>query len=173
MMIEPLENEYFNWLCAKVLDVEVPVYYDLMRILHQTEFTWTVYMDHNRAADGVELRDDFLRRSRWQPDQHWLNEGCSVLEMLIALAKTASFQIDMPIRNCFWMFMQNLGLEDYRRVSRSDVPTIERILRTLIWRTYEPNGHGGMFPLRQPREDQRQVEIWYQFCAYVEENELV
>ena len=173
MMMEPIENEYFNWLCAKVLNVEVHIYYDLLRILHQTEFTWTVEMDRNRAKDGIELRSDFLTMSRRMPEQYWLDEGCSILEMFIAFAARANFQTDIPARNWFWIFMQNLGLEDYRRLLYSDVPTIERILRNLIWRTYEPNGQGGMFPLRWPKEDQRAVEIWYQFCAYVEENGYV
>jgi hypothetical protein len=32
------------------------------------------------------------------------------------------------------------------------------------------SGLGGMFPLEDPREDQRAIEIWYQMMAYINEN---
>jgi hypothetical protein len=38
-----------------------------------------------------------------------------------------------------------------------------------VWRTYEPNGVGGFFPLENPNEDQREVELWYQMSAYVDD----
>jgi hypothetical protein len=38
-------------------------------------------------------------------------------------------------------------------------------------RRYERNGQGGLFPLRKPAMDQRDVEIWYQANAYMIEKE--
>ena len=40
-------------------------------------------------------------------------------------------------------------------------------MAAIIWRTYDSNGYGGLFPLRNPREDQRKVELWYQLNAYL------
>lgn len=172
-MNEPIEEAYFNWLCAKVLTVTVPIYWGLMRILHQKEFSWIVTGDKNRAADGVELRDDFFRETHLPMDESWYAQPCSIFEALLAFANRASFQMDEPARDWFWKFMTNLDLDEYRQVYEEDVPIIEDILDTFVWRTYEPSGHGGMFPMRWPQHDQREVEIWYQFCQYVDDQGLL
>lgn len=167
-MTEPIEEAYFNWLCAKVLDNR-NIYIDLLRLLHSTEFVWVVHGDHNRGADGVELREDFIRESRFASEFEWEQAGCSIFEMLLAFAKRAAFQTSEPVKNWFWEFMTNLGLSELRNLSEEDVIFVQEVLEHLIWRSYEPNGYGGMFPLRWPKRDQREVEIWYQFCEYVDE----
>lgn len=172
-MPEPIEGEYFNWLCAKVLHHRSNQYHDLMRILYRTEFVWTVSGDKNRWDDGCELKRYFLTQTHARPTRGWLNEPCSVLEMLIAFADRSYFQTNRPARDWFWEFIENLRLSDFRFVSRADLPTIEGILHTFIWRTYGSDGHGGIFPLQEPRRDQRKVEIWYQFCDYLEDRGLM
>jgi len=172
-MREPIENEYFNWLCAKVLDTSIHIYHDLLGILHNTEFKWLMEMDKNRAEDGIELRTDFLIETDWEKDQNWLSQPCSVLEMLIALSKRAWFQTDIPDRDWFWTFMTNLGLDEYRRVPGSSVREIRDTLGIFIERKYDPNGYGGLFPLRYPSCDQRSIEIWHQFNEYLDENGLM
>jgi hypothetical protein len=169
LMIEPIEieNEYFNWLCAKVLDTRVNNYYDLMRILYTTEFVWIVLGDKNRAADGLELRQDFTYEVAHDTEYLWENQPVSVLEVFIAFSYKLEFQTDMPVKQWFWIIMENLLLDQFRQVSASDLPIIEEILDTFIWRTYDPKGYGGMFPLPQTQYDQRKVEIWYQFSEYV------
>lgn len=169
----PIEELYFNWLCAKVIDIHISNYWDLMTILHQTEYVWIVQGDLNREEDGRELREDFLRETFHARDESWLFEPCSVLEFLIAFAKRAQFQTDMPVQDWFWIFMRNLGLDEYRQVPREHVPVIEDILQTFLTRSYSPNGDGGMFPLRRTNEDQRKVEIWYQFCEYLDDQGLM
>jgi hypothetical protein len=42
----------------------------------------------------------------------------------------------------------------------------------VIHRYYQPNGHGGFFPLENPQDDQRHVELWYQLNEYVMERNL-
>lgn len=173
-MREPIESEYFNWLCAKVLhELSGSIYQDILRILHETEFAWTIQGDRNRSEDGCELRLSFLRASGWENDAGWYNQPCSVLEVLIAFSDRASFQTDRPAQEWFWEFMTNLDLSEYRQVSRADLPVIEDILHAFIWRTYDDSGHGGMFPLRWPKRDQRKVEIWYQFCDYLDDQGLI
>lgn len=172
-MREPIEAEYFNWLCAKVLTTSGTSYHDLLRILYQTEFSWEVQGDKNRADDGCELRYEFLNASGWDPDPHWFDEPCSVLEMLIAFANRAAFQTDMPPQGWFWEFLENLDLAEHRHVSARDIPRIQEILLIFVSRTYDSSGYGGMFPLRKPQKDQREVEIWYQFCEYLEDRGLI
>jgi hypothetical protein len=171
-MDEPIEDAYFNWLCAKVLSIEVPIYWDLMRILHSTEFVYLVDGDDNRAEEGLELRYRFLVETQRENEQAWYTSPVSVLEVLIAFAQRANFQTDAPTRDWFWIFLQNLNLDEYRQVSPSDVNDINDILHDFVWRQYNDSGHGGMFPLRWPQHNQRKLEIWYQFCEYLDENDL-
>jgi hypothetical protein len=173
-MREPIEELYFNWLCAKVLErSHNRNYYDLLEILHRTEFVWVVPADEHRADDRIELRQDFIRETGAEKEPEWWSQPCSVLELFISFAKRASFQTDDPVKHWFWEFLGNLKLDEFRRVSGSDFYKVEDILYNFIWRLYEPNGYGGLFPLEEPKADQRQVEIWYQFCAYVLERGLI
>lgn len=144
-----------------------------MRILYSTEFIWIEAGDRNRAEDGLELRERFLTETRSEYEPNWYDSPCSILEVLIALAQAASFQTELPHDFWFWRFISNLGLEEYRRVSNSDIPIIEDILHTFKWRTYNSDGCGGLFPMRLPKHDQRKVELWYQFHEYLDNHGLV
>jgi hypothetical protein len=172
---EPIEDVYFDWLCAKVRQDNTPNYLELFRILHSHIFTPVVREDENRVEDAKELREYFLSETGLYPEvgPGWVNQECSVLEVLIAFSGIAEFEIEMSAREWFWQFITNLRLEDYRRASFSDREAICDILDRFVMRDYEPNGDGGLFPLRRPKRDQREVEIWYQFCDYVDDNGLL
>lgn len=172
-MSGPIEEEYFDWLCAKVLSHQDRSYRDLLEILHRTEFVWVVLGDRNREEGGRELKTDFLRDTNYMRDRSWFECPSSVLEVLLKFAHVAAFQTDMPVKDWFWRFIANLELEEYKNLSEDDVSVIQEILNTFIWRTYRPNGCGGLFPMRFPKHDQRKVEIWYQFCEYVEEQNIL
>lgn len=171
-MREPIENEYFNWLCAKVIEPGDRNYGTLLQILHSTEFVCVVHEDTHRAMDGIELRRFFTNETGNNRESGWFDQPCSILEVLISFANIACFQTDIPVRDWFWEFITNLHLEDYRQVSDSDVPKIQNILYVFNTRTYDTNGNGGLFPLSNTDNDQRKVEIWYQFCEYVRDRGL-
>lgn len=171
-MDEPLEEVYFNWLCAKVVeDLDSPIYKDLLRLLHQFEFIPLLVGDHNRAEDGLGVRHEFLCISHYGSNPEWDHVGCSMLEMFIGFSNKASWQTSSPAREWFWKIMENIKLDEFRRVQDDDIPDIEEALYKVVWRTYDDNGF--MFPLRKTIYDQRTVEIWYQFCEYVDENKLI
>src|SRR5207344_3375944 len=171
-MREPFEGLYFNWLCAKVIDTRTTLpsqtYWKLFKQLHTTEFVWLINMDENRANWGKELRREFLIAADAPDNPEWREIlGCSVFEMLIALSRHLDFQTDESYQQWFWEMLANLGLDECNDASNFDPQYVDDILNTFIWRTYEPNGRGGLFPLRKlVKEDQREVEIWYQFFAY-------
>ena len=174
-MIEPLENLYFNWLCAKVIDIRnhtpTLTYWTLFRTLQGTEFVWILSGDDNRAEDGLDLRGEFLLEADIPDNQENLEwrhfHGCSILEMFIAFSKRAELMTELPAKDWFWEFMENLGFKDFNDASKVTPDEIGEILYRVIWRTYDPAGQGGIFPLERPHKDQRVVQIWYQFCDYL------
>lgn len=172
-MREPIENEYFNWLCAKVTGASNSNYYTLLEILHRTEFVWAVPGDRHRVEEGLELRLDFLRETKQASEDSWETQPCSVLELLVALSKRASFQTGMKLKVWFWELMTNLRLDEFRRVDTMGEHIINDILSTFIWRQYRPDGDGGLFPISRTNVDQRKNEIWYQFCEYVEDRGIL
>jgi len=175
-MDEPIEEVYFNWLYSKVASVDnrspSNTYYTLMRDLHSTEFVWLLSGDDNRAADGIDIRKEFLRQSMLDQDPAWLNIGCSVLEMLYAFSRNASFETDMDAREWFWIMLTNLGLNNLNDSRNNISQRVSYVLEKFIWRTYKSNGQGGLFPLNATDHDQRKVEIWYQFCEYLIDQQL-
>ena len=174
-MDEPIEEVYFNWLYSKVASIEIPTpsltFYTLLRELHSTEFVWLLSGDDNRCQDGLDLRREFEREARIDTDPPWMEIGCSVLEMLIAFARRAEFQTDLRARDWFWIFLENLGLHELNDAQHGVSQRANLVLDRLIWRTYRRNGHGGLFPLHDTEHDQRKIEIWYQFCEWLVEQE--
>lgn len=67
--------------------------------------------------------------------------------------------------------IENLNLKKYTDRETLPVKTIDDILQQVIFRTYTASGIGGLFPLKSPRDDQRRVELWYQLCSYLLEED--
>lgn len=172
----PLDDLYLEWLYGQVADLNLKApsktYWKLFHQLFTKEFVWLVPNDDNRVEDGRDLRREFLSVTGIRiSDRSWLDLGCSVLEMIIALARRCEFQTEATAQEWFWKLMDNLDLTKfndswYRRESNEAM--IDERLNRLIFRTYSYDGSfGGLFPLKNPERDQRDVEIWYQMSAYL------
>jgi hypothetical protein len=175
---EPIEEVYFNWLYTNAAGrpghTPSTDYQSLFYVVHSTEFVWTVPGDDNRADEGRELRRLFLAQTGIEilddPDDTWMNLGCSVLEMLHALAKRCAFQTTLGTQEWFWIFLENLGISEITESCyRENAYLVAQRLETFVWRNYDRKGVGGIFPLYRSRRDQRRVELWYQFNEYIEE----
>lgn len=175
-MIEPLDELYFRWLYAQVSNVKLKnpsrTHWSLLKLLHTKEFVWFVPNDDNRLEDGRYLREEFVYDQRLlDVEQNWMELGCSMLEMLIGLSRRLYFEEDgFTIDEWFWRLLENLGLHGLTDRGGWSEQDVDEILDDVIWRTYEPDGHGGLFPLVEPHEDQREVELWYQMSEYLLEN---
>lgn len=163
-LLSKISQGYFNWLSEMVDGMRNR---ELLLYLHRMNFYSTFPHDDNRAADGERLRSEFEFSKNADVDE-LIGQPCSILEMLIALSIRLSDlmyvldeEVDIP--KWFWLLIDNLGLTD--NYQRNDV-----ILRRFLERRYSPNGKGGLFPLRNPRSDQTEVEIWYQMQEYVQES---
>ena len=174
-----LKNDYFRWMCQLVSDETYSKrlsYRKLFRRLHDTPFVYSIAMDGNRAADGMDLRYRFgyerdLDGSK--VTKYLDNRDCSVLEMLVALAIRCEEHImDDPdignrIGQWFWGMIENLGL-GCMGDAVFDEERVNYVISKFLNREYERNGAGGLFTVRHVGTDLRTVEIWYQMCGYLE-----
>jgi len=173
-MTMPLDEAYFVWLYSQVGSVHnrnrSKTYWTLLRLLHKKEFTWSkkIEKDGNRAEDGRNLRTEFLRETKTRvTEPGWLELGCSMLELLVALAWKLEFEGGGKQADWFWVLIDNLGLMECTDANPPEEDIIDHILTKVIQRDYAPNGAGGLFPLKDPQQDQREVELWYQLNAYL------
>jgi hypothetical protein len=183
----PIEGEYFLWLYDHIKSKKHD-YLKLCEILFHTEFKWYVHNDDNRCQDGTNLRDVFFEEKHLDEShlevRSLLKKRCSVFEVLVALAlRMNELMYDLDNQRdqtpkWFHEMLTNLGLNIYvdgfnfgRRFDEMTELRIDDILTTLMDRTYDSYGRGGLFPLkRAPRNHQADVEIWYQMMAYMDEN---
>lgn len=175
MISLPLDEAYLQWLYSQVGDVEnkrsSKSYWNLFRQLYTKEFIWLVPNDDNRVEDGKALRDRFIEELRLTDvDPEWMDMGCSFLEMVLGLSKRLAFDTESEPSDWFWHFMNVLKLDIYNDNIAIPHAKVNNILDTVIWRLYRKDGHGGLFPLKHPQEDQTKIEIWYQLSAYLLEN---
>lgn len=175
----PMDEKYFNWLYDIVRPPEMEEliqYTKVSALAHQIIFDWRVPNDGNRAAEGKELRDEFMRGFGVEPlpEKEWMGLDSSVFEMMVGLTKRCDFIVEIGFHGWFDIFMKNLGLKNYNdsRYTLADSARVSRILYRFNERRYEPNGKGGLFPLRHPSKDMREVELWYQMGEYMTENKM-
>lgn len=180
-MHNTLDNLYIEWLYKKFASVRnrnpATSYWELARFLYAKRFIWRVSNDDNRVADGIDLRYEFLDTVRRAPDplevQDWLELECSMLEMLVALCLRIANEAEGSQSQWFWQLMRNLEIDRYSddiwEISIEE--EVEEVVDRINNRTYSRDGHGGLFPLRRARRDQRKVELWFQKEAYLLEDD--
>lgn len=179
-----LKQDYFDWLCDIIhVDQFDHSWRLLMKDLYSTSFYSIVPHDENRAGDGLELRAEYMRDT-WLPAGAEIEGDCTMLEMLIALARRINFEEIDPYNNSqtdktsswFWEMLDNLGLKSFDDNSYADLgggKNVKKIIDRFLDREYRRSGEGGLFPLRGTRKDQRRIEIWYQMAEYLAEKKAV
>jgi hypothetical protein len=166
-----LDDQYFSWLYSLVADVRIRkgrrTHWNLLRMLFSIEFAWFVPNDDNRAEDGRELRSEWISSRGIQVESSWIALGCSFLEMLIGVSRRLDFLTDEDSTFWFWHLIGNMGLLDHHDGKSLNEEEVEDSTSMVIWRTYDCDGNGGLFPLRYTDKDQRKVEIWRQLNEYL------
>jgi hypothetical protein len=176
-----LDDLYLEWLYTNYVGaVSNPnpsrSHWKLILRLYKTRFTWKLRDDRNRAEDGKALRDQFIDSQDIQDIEiGWLQEDCTVLEMLIGLACRASFSSWGEPGDWFWKFLRNLGLADFNdRIYNSYIEgEVDAIISRFLDRTYGRNGDGGVFPCDDARSDQTQTPLWAQLQNYLYEGDYL
>lgn len=175
----PLPGLYFKWLYDQVVPTRelngLSSYWKVCTIMHSVVFLDLVEHDSNRIADGANLRNEFLAQSGGQilDKNDVMFPDATIFEVLVALAIRANLMIEMDVMKWFQLFLSNLRLDRYNDwyCMMHHIGGITRNLNRFNKRIYRPDGSaGGLFPLARPTKDQREVELWYQMGAYMNEN---
>ena len=164
---------YYEWLLGFIDgNGGTDVYSELLNHLYYRTYVWMLPQDANRADDGIELRARFESEAGIGLKN---TSGCSVLEMLIALADRCENEIMRdPVNDdntwyWFWLMIDNLGLSEYT----DDNFYVEEVDQKIdVWMTnqYSRDGAGGLFCVKNFPQDLTHVEIWYQMCWFLTEN---
>jgi hypothetical protein len=173
-------DDYNTWLYSQaILDRNDRINYSkLLSKLNNIPFGYMHPMDVNRYDDGIQLRYRFGAEEGYD-DIVICNEVdvrlCSVLEMMVALAlhMEENIMIDTnygprPDR-WFMEMLDSLQLIHMTNQNYNSTYVDDRINK-LITRNYSLDGSGGLFKLKNPRIDMREIEIWQQAMLYLTEN---
>lgn len=169
-------DKYFKWLLSQIKATENEKYYQVLLDLHRQVFFSKKPNDDNRAVDGIKLREIFAMEYDLSSEE--LLEGpCTMLEMLVALSARMDhilydYNLEDQTPRWFWMILGNLNLlavDKSQRTWKYKQNKNRLIIEKFLKREYDSNGKGGLFPLRHPKEDQRDVEIWYQMMNFINE----
>jgi hypothetical protein len=101
-----------------------------------------------------------------------VDEPCSVLEMMVALAIRCEEHImeDLELgdrtEKWFWIMIDSSGLNALTDMTFNSYEA-DIILQRILNREYGPCGEGGLFLIPNCGFDLRNVEIWYQLCWYL------
>ena len=160
------ESDYYIWLRDLVGNRKG--YKKLVKQLDTIPFPWIFALDENRAAGGK------LLRGRFAYDNSTLEEDvrlgpCTVLEMLIALAGHMEDILACSIETWFWVLLENLCLDQFTD-DNYDPRGVEFITNSWLNRNYTKDGRGSLFPLRHYKGDCRNLDIWSQMNAWINEN---
>lgn len=171
--------DYFEWLYELVTKgrfSEQISYENLLLYLYNTEFTWSISKDENRASDGLDLRKRYADAKHLSANyviDILSSKPCSVLEMMVALAirceETIMDNPEMGDRTTqwFWGMIVSLGLGAMSN-DNYDYEKVEEIITRFLDRKYAFNGKGGLFTIKNTQKDLRKVEIWHQLCWYLD-----
>lgn len=157
---------YYVWLRGFVHSGVANSRYDpILTYIHSREFYSLIPNDDNRLKDGLALRYLFEMETGLRDIERILVSPCSVLEMIIGVAKHMEFIRSSELHDEFWEMLDNLGL-------RTDPGAVQLnlIVSRLVDRTYSPTGKGSLFPMKRFKPDMREIEIWYQMMEYIKEN---
>lgn len=170
-------DRYLQWI---INTTGLKRYGRLSAILFNVPFRSRIHMDENRAADGLYMREEYIDRhqgSEYDISCH-LDGHCSVLEFLVSFSDRVEEATSYRHDRRYWVsyFLRNMGLIDFDDRYFADNPgregyvvesVMERLSKTLDRRYSYDGSHGGLFILRKPPCDLRNVEYWWQMQYYV------
>lgn len=176
---EQIRSEYFEWLYKKSMGAAIAgvQFRKLFTVLHSMEFKAIMKEDQQRVEDGIDLRDTYAYETGQDSKliKEYLDDPCSVLEMMLALAIREESIMDDPrkgdrTKQWLWMQLGSIGIGSNYDFMGEKFPEeeIREKVSKMINREYAPDGDGGLFKFyNAPEEDLTTIDIWKQMCWYL------
>lgn len=167
--LNSINGEYFRWLC-EIADLHNHLF--LAADLFDKEFVSYVPNDDNRRLDGMALRDEFADEFVYTISDTE-EFPCSVLEMIIGVAKRLEFQTNEDYKHWIKVLLTNLQLYSFTDTDYYDCggfADVRIVLHNLVERRYTRDGIGSLFPVKRSNYDNAEIEIWYQMQYWLHEN---
>lgn len=172
---DPTSKPYFDWIVSIATTRRFHPTWDshdnkLLWRLFNVEFINEYELDDNRIADGICLRDRYVESTG---NEYPVKDSpCSCLELIVALAIRCEEQImsntEYGDRTLQWVNHMLLSLE---LGGVNDENYNEKYVDYILWRwmnhLYEPDGHGGLFWVRNTDKDMRTLQIWDQQSVFL------
>lgn len=169
-----IPEAYVDWIRYDILKNKTydPYRYEkLIYTLLGIKFIPYDEMDTNRISDAKYLRYRFANVRHLDDkvvDTALMNFGCSVLEMMVALAirlyeeTTRGFPIEIKPDELFWNMIESMHLENQTDSEFNEKKVIFTVERMMV-HDFAKNGDGGLFRIsKDDSRDVRTVDIWYQ-----------
>lgn len=167
--MQPVDQLYLGWLYDQVVPAgDASTYSQTLNILFTNEYVPRHPMDENRAIDGIGLRSEWLDaydHTVYIPP-NWVDEPCSILEMIVALSRRCEFQTTSISAQTWAMtLLNNMG------VWFSDIE-LDDDIRRRVYHSIElfESGQTTIFPTDTQDYDQ---QLWYQMMEYIDVNNLI
>lgn len=183
MIFNDIAQKYSDWLYELALGETSRryrhcSYHRLLMFLMNESFIPTMENDEHRRLDGLDLRYQFADMfdiPYEKIDDTFRRTECSMLEMMLALAIKMEQQIfdDASYGDrtgqWFWDMVVSLGLSGMNDQQFNEKKALE-VLDRFDRREFSYSGEGSLFSLKNPTQDMRELEIWYQMQLWVREN---
>lgn len=164
------DSRYFVWLGKKVgMGAD---HSKLMKMLGTIEFKWKLPLDENRAFDGLKLRNEYTGKGGII-SKDLAELGCSVLEMLVGLSVRIERDLmgtpgdDHPER-WFWEMLENLGVAEQNDDDFDNI-FVSKVVTNWMFGA----GKDNIFVLKQHGKEFKNLQIWDQMMAYLNENYVI
>lgn len=173
--MDAITENYILWLMAFVSEENEwqNRYSTLIHHLFNRPYTYSIVLDKNREADGLNLRSLYAAEMGC-PEREmatYINGTCSVLEMLIALSVRIENSImeDMTVGPkpgiWFWTMLTNLDL-DSQTDENFDNIYVSYILDDFLDGRYS-NTKGGIVKINNTTRKINRVDLWTQVNWYL------
>lgn len=160
-------EEYYEYLVGFVGKSLGPFSMErLLRHLYSTEFKYLDEFDKNRFDDGIHMRYRFIFDMERSGEHYDKKTPANMLEVMVGLAVKieaimAETMFGDRTHSWFWSMCSSLGLNgQYDEFFDADY--VDDILARFNRKEYDPDGHGGLFWIRNYEGDMRELEIWTQ-----------
>lgn len=179
-----LDKHYLCWLMNQIhIEGGGPDGYSrLCEVLQDCAFFTIVRMDENRREEGMSLRNEAESDMAFGGDiriEQPFVYTCSMMEIIVVMARRMNYEMldseyEADIGKWAIELFSNAGLSGFTNsVFDSDDNAkneAEAVVKDIVYHRYGFDGEGGLFPLKQPKYDQRTTELLTQMNNYLAEN---